>query len=94
MSEHPSDWERTTFGSLLNQRKQAGFINEELLAVTSSLGIVKRDSLERRDTSNEDKSKYLLVEKGDIAYNTMRMWQGATKYSCLRPSRRSHLLRS
>jgi type I restriction enzyme S subunit len=84
MSEYPSDWTRTTFGNVLRQRKEAGFTNEELLAVTSSSGIVKRDSLERRDTSNEDKSKYLLVEKGDIAYNTMRMWQGVSGVSRFR----------
>ena len=76
MSDYPSDWARSTFGNALKQRKEVGHPGEELLAVTSSMGIVKRESLERRDTSNEDKSKYLLVEKGDIAYNTMRMWQG------------------
>jgi type I restriction enzyme S subunit len=81
MSEFPPDWTRTTFGNVLKQRKEAGFTNEELLAVTSSLGIVRRDTLERRDTSNEDKSKYLLVEEGDIAYNTMRMWQGVSGVS-------------
>ena len=81
MSDYPSDWEETTFGSVFTQRKEAGFPNEELLAVTSSMGIVRRDSLQRRDTSNEDKSKYLLVEKGDIAYNTMRMWQGVSGVS-------------
>jgi len=84
MSEFPTDWTRTTFGNVLNQRKEADFTNEELLAVTSSLGIVKRDSLERRDTSNEDKSKYLLVNEGDIAYNTMRMWQGVSGVSRFR----------
>jgi type I restriction enzyme S subunit len=84
MSEYPLDWEETTLGSVFNQRKEAGFPNEELLAVTSSMGVVRRDSLERRDTSNEDKSKYLLVQKGDIAYNTMRMWQGVSGVSRFR----------
>ncbi|MFO4987002.1 hypothetical protein RCK87_24985, partial [Salmonella enterica subsp. enterica serovar 1,4,[5],12:i:-] len=32
--------------------------------------------LERRDTSAEDKSNYKVIRKGDIGYNTMRMWQG------------------
>ena len=31
--------------------------------------------------SNEDKSKYKRVCIGDIAYNSMRMWQGASGYS-------------
>ena len=84
MSDYPSDWARSTFGNVLKQRKEVGHPGEELLAVTSSMGIVKRESLERRDTSNEDKSKYLLVEKGDIAYNTMRMWQGVSGVSRFR----------
>ena len=35
---------------------------------------------QRKDNSNSDKSKYLRVAVGDIAYNTMRMWQGRCVY--------------
>ncbi|MGV8134706.1 MAG: hypothetical protein AB2L20_05800 [Mangrovibacterium sp.] len=35
----------------------------------------------KKDSSNEDKSKYKLIKVGDIAYNRMRMWQGALGYS-------------
>ena len=47
-----------------------------LLAITGGHGVVPRDKLERRDTSAEDKSNYKVIRKGDIGYNTMRMWQG------------------
>ena len=36
---------------------------------------------ERKDNSNADKSKYLRVSVDDIAYNTMRMWQGRCVYA-------------
>ena len=35
----------------------------------------------RFDTKPDDLSKYKKVEVGDIAYNSMRMWQGASGYS-------------
>ncbi|WP_363473808.1 restriction endonuclease subunit S [Companilactobacillus musae] len=56
----------------------------ELLSVTINDGIVKNSSLERKNNSSKNKSKYKKVEIGDIAYNSMRMWQGASgvsKYS-------------
>ena len=52
----------------------------ELISVTISEGIKKFSELGRHDNSNEDKSKYKKVCVGDIAYNSMRMWQGASGY--------------
>ena len=53
----------------------------ELISVTINDGIKKFSELGRHDNSNEDKSKYKKVCIGDIAYNSMRMWQGASGYS-------------
>ncbi len=39
-------------------------------------GIVPQEDSNRKNNSNSDKSKYLRVVPGDIAYNTMRMWEG------------------
>ncbi len=39
-------------------------------------GLMLQSESQRKDNSNSDKSKYLRVAIGDIAYNTMRMWQG------------------
>ena len=56
-------------------------LDGELISVTINDGIKKFSELGRHDNSNEDKSKYKKVCVGDIAYNSMRMWQGASGYS-------------
>lgn len=52
----------------------------EMISVTINTGIRKAKELDRTvhigDTSN-----YKVVRQGDIAYNSMRMWQGASGYS-------------
>ena len=53
----------------------------ELISVTVNFGIVKAHSLDRKDNSSENKSNYKIVRKDDIAYNSMRMWQGASGIS-------------
>ncbi len=53
----------------------------ELISVTINDGIKKFSELGRHDNSNDNKSKYKKVCVGDIAYNSMRMWQGASGYS-------------
>ena len=51
------------------------------MSVTINDGIKKFSELGRHNNSNDDKSKYKKVCVGDIAYNSMRMWQGASGYS-------------
>ena len=53
----------------------------ELISVTINSGVVKASELDRRDTSSSNKTNYKVVKVGDIAYNSMRMWQGASGYS-------------
>lgn len=53
----------------------------ELISVTINDGIRKFSEIGRFHNSNRDKSKYKKVCVGDIAYNSMRMWQGASGYS-------------
>jgi type I restriction enzyme S subunit len=79
--EIPQDWECVPLGDIFAERVETGFNDLQLLAVTGDRGVVPRDSLNRRDSSNEDKSAYLRVLPGDIAYNTMRMWQGVAGLS-------------
>ena len=52
--------------------------NSQVVIVKSGSGIKKFSELDRHDNSNTDKSKYKRVCIGDIAYNSMRMWQGAS----------------
>lgn len=76
-SEFQGDWEERTLGSCFDERLES-LPDGELLSVTLGSGIKKFSELDRHDNSNTDKSKYKRVCIGDIAYNSMRMWQGAS----------------
>lgn len=70
-------WSEHCLGEFFEERKERAIGNEELLSVTIANGVIRQSDSEKRNTSSEDKSNYKIVKKGDIAYNTMRMWQGA-----------------
>ena len=53
----------------------------ELLSVTMNDGVMPRSEIEGKDNSSEDKSNYKVVLMGDMVYNSMRMWQGASGIS-------------
>lgn len=74
------EWEKEKLGKLFKERIENN-INGELLSVTINNGIIKASENGRFDNSNNDKSHYKVVKIGDIVYNTMRMWQGASGYS-------------
>ncbi|MDO4611859.1 MAG: restriction endonuclease subunit S [Candidatus Saccharibacteria bacterium] len=74
-------WNRVKIGSIFKERIERASGKEELLAVTISSGVQKRAEVELKDNSSADKSNYKRVYAGDIAYNTMRMWQGASGVS-------------
>lgn len=73
-------WEQRKVGDCFTERVES-MPDGELISVTINDGIKKFSELGRHDNSNEDKSKYKKVCVGDIAYNSMRMWQGASGYS-------------
>ncbi len=78
----PSDWQLLPNIAIFQERIERGHIKEELLSVTIGKGVIKQSDVDiKKDSSNEDKSKYKLIKVGDIAYNKMRMWQGALGYS-------------
>lgn len=70
-------WEKCTLGDIFSERIERANGNESLLAVTINNGVVNRSDLELKDNSSKDKTNYKVVRKNDLAYNTMRMWQGA-----------------
>lgn len=74
------EWKIDELGNLFTERVESD-VFAEMLSVTLSQGIIKANENGRYDNSNNDKSKYRLVKVGDIAYNSMRMWQGASGYS-------------
>lgn len=78
---YKEEWKEVTLGSVFKERKDIGYENLELLAITSQKGVVKRSEVNIKDTSSEDKSKYKRICPNDIGYNTMRMWQGVSGVS-------------
>lgn len=85
LDEIPSHWDMLPNRAIFKESITRNCDNEELLSVTIKNGVIKQAQLlknsSKKDSSNEDKSKYKLVKINDIAYNKMRMWQGAVGIS-------------
>ena len=74
-------YRKCQIGDIYAERSQRGAGNMELLSVTMNDGVMPRSEIEGKDNSSEDKSNYKVVCKGDMVYNSMRMWQGANGVS-------------
>ena len=75
------EWETHKFGNLFKERVETGRDDLPLLSITADDGVVYQEDTGRKNTSNEDKSKYRRICVNDIGYNTMRMWQGRSSLS-------------
>lgn len=71
------EWEEKKLGEVFIERTERSKGGESLLSVTIAQGIVKQSETDKRNIAAENKSNYKIVKKNDLAYNTMRMWQGA-----------------
>ena len=69
-------WEQRKLGEVFDERNEKGE-QGELLSVTIGAGVVRTEDLERAVNTSDDRYNYKVVKKGDLIYNTMRMWQGA-----------------
>jgi type I restriction enzyme S subunit len=78
MGEVPEHWEVRRNGRLFLQRNETGFADLRILEVSLRTGVRIRD-FENSDRKQvmADRDKYKRAVVGDIAYNMMRMWQGA-----------------
>lgn len=76
------DWNNSLIGDLFDERVEYNPL-AEMLTVSINRGIYRAADNGRYDNSSANKSKYKLVKVGDIAYNSMRMWQGASGCSQL-----------
>ena len=74
------EWKEAELGDCFDERQERSS-EGELLSVTIGNGIMRFSELNRHDNSSADKSNYKVVCKGDIVYNSMRMWQGASGFS-------------
>lgn len=66
-----------SLGDLFISSREKGEEGMPLLSVTLNDGLIKRETLVRRTDTNLSPSDHLLVREGDVAYNMMRVWQGA-----------------
>lgn len=76
-------WKVHKLQELFTERNETNRTDLPLLSITGDRGVILQTESEKRDTSNDDKSKYKRIAKGDIGYNTMRMWQGRSALSGL-----------
>jgi type I restriction enzyme, S subunit len=74
----PESWQVLRNGRLFGHRVEMGFPDLPILEVSLRTGVRVRDmeNLKRKQVMSQ-KEKYKRAAKGDIAYNMMRMWQGA-----------------
>ncbi len=81
LEDVPETWKVLPNRALFDEVKETNYPDEEMLSVTIKRGVIKQsvllDDSSKKDSSNLDKSKYKLLQPGDLAYNKMRAWQGA-----------------
>ncbi len=76
----PEHWEIRANRTIFKERNEQGKDGLPLLSVSIHSGVSNEEIAEEDNVRGrvkiEDKSKYILVKKGDIAFNMMRAWQG------------------
>jgi type I restriction enzyme S subunit len=70
-------WTKIPAGKIFSNRAERGRSGLPIYSVTMNDGMVPRDSLARRVDDIAEAGINKAVRAGDIAYNMMRMWQGA-----------------
>jgi len=75
--QRTEDWKKVNLGTLFSNRTERGKADLPIYSVTITSGLVKRSSLERKIDDIAEPGSNKLVRAGDLAYNMMRMWQGA-----------------
>jgi len=84
----PAHWELLPGPTVFREINDRGHTDEQMLSVTITRGVLRQADLladsSKKDSSNEDKSNYKLVQPGDLVYNKMRAWQGAVGVSAYR----------
>ncbi len=75
--QNAGEWVIRKAGTLFSNRVTKGEQGLPIYSVTMHDGMVKRDSFDRNFYDIEDAAGNKKACKEDIAYNMMRMWQGA-----------------
>lgn len=78
LGEIPAHWEVRRNGQLFAQRVETNRPELPVLEVSIQSGVRVRDMVDgARKQALSDRTKYKVALRGDVAYNMMRMWQGA-----------------
>jgi type I restriction enzyme S subunit len=77
------EWKEVKLGDVFDERNETNRDDLPLLSITGDKGVIYQSDSDKRDISNDDKSKYKRICPNDIGYNTMRMWQGRSALSKL-----------
>ena len=78
LPEVPTHWSMRRNVRLFAERHETGFGDLPVLEVSLRTGVQIRDLEDSaRKQQMADHGKYKRAERGDIAYNMMRLWQGA-----------------
>lgn len=81
IGETPAHWSVTANRALFRERVEPGQENLPLLSVSIHSGVSEEEISDEENIRGrvkiEDKTKYIRVRPGDIAFNMMRAWQGA-----------------
>ena len=70
--------EQARLGELFQSRREPGVEGLPVLSITMNDGLVPREAIDRKADGRLLPERHLLIRKGDLAYNMMRMWQGAS----------------
>lgn len=78
LGEIPAHWKTQRAAWLFRERDERGEAELPLLEVSINAGVVLREfSDERIESTAADFNTYKVARRGDVAFNKMRMWQGA-----------------
>lgn len=82
LGDIPSHWSMRRNGGLFARRVEYGTPGLPILEVSLKTGVrVRNMDGTGRKQAMSDQGKYRCARRGDIAYNSMRMWQGAVGVS-------------
>lgn len=70
------DWEQRKLGEIFEESNERSS-EMDILSVSVSNGIYPASESDREVNPGASLENYKIVHKGDIVYNSMRMWQGA-----------------
>lgn len=78
------EWQETAFERIFSAKKLKNSTNEaiEVLSVTKGGIVFQRDHF-KKDVASDDKSDYLIAERGDLVMSGLNFWMGSIDYQYL-----------